>query len=822
MSIIFYDTETCGLTGPVVLIQYAIGDGEVKLWNVWKEPIQDTMDLIESFIFNEDGVCGFNLAFDHFQLQKIYNMFQLVDDKTRLPEDMIEELALLESRARDGDCLKPVKACDLMLVARRGPYQNTMGRKSIIIRRIPNVIAYDLANLLETQIEISDIFFSRKKKKGPKWAIQDCTDKDGKLDHDFKNIVLSFRPSAALKVIANDLLGAKRYGRQRFNFKEIELDRKFWPGEVGFAPFATAISSANNSWKISKTFFVKDIRGKQTWPALIKYHISHWAFGTYARQYAEDDVKDTRAIYYKFGSPPMGDTESTLACMVASCRWRGYTINVEGIKEQKKKMQAVARSAPRSAREAKEYISGLMQPIEKLAFTTPKKMVLEKMVRTMETDCPCTLGESNHSHSGESNDGYSTLLESVAVEHVCLKCHGSGGIPHPATVRAQQVLDSRAAKKEIEIYDKLLTAGRFHASFNVIGTLSGRMSGSDRFNPQAIKSSEDVRSLFTLARPGDRLCGGDFESFEVAIAEANYNDPKLREELLSFTECFKCHGIDPKCEDCNGSNRARMKIHALFGTMCFPKMPYPEIVKNKVVYTRSKSGFFSKIYGGNYYTLMNRLDVDEKAALDAEARFEANYPGVRRARLKIEAMFCSMKQPDGIGTQVEWHEPSDYIENMLTPPFRRYFTMENAICKALFNISNKPPKEWKKYRELKVWRRDRQQTVPGSVQSALYGAAFMIQGANMRAAANHVIQSTGAEITKDLQVQLWGLQPVGIERWLVQPMNVHDEVLTPAVDDPTLIDSINRIVEGIITKYKPLVPLIGIAWSNNMANWGSK
>ena len=814
---IYLDSETVGLTGPMVLFQWAEGDGPVELLSVWKEPFGVTLDLMEKLCYHPDGIVGFNLAFDWFQIQKIYNMFSLYVDRhdggrEHLPEDHIQELALLEAEARDGECLKPQKACDLMLVARRGPYQSTMNRKSIMIRRIPNVIAHELATLLESEVEVSDIYFSRRKKKGPKWQVVDCPlrDKPNKFDPDFKNIVMNFKASAALKVIANDLLGADRFSRKRAKFQDIELERQFWPGEAPFAPFATAISSPKNGWKISKTFFVKDIRGKRTWPALIKHHIDHWHYGTFARQYAEDDVTDTRSIYYKFGSPDLGDTESTLACMVASCRWRGFTVDIEGLKRQKAKMQEVARSAPKSAREAREYISGLMSPVEALGFTTTRKMVLENMVRTMEADCPVCKGEGTVTNS-------ETLEESN-----CLKCEGSGGVPHPCTLRAQQVLDARAAKKEIEIYDKLLTAGRFHASFNVIGTLSGRMAGTDRLNPQAIKSSKEVRSLFTLAQPGFTLCGGDFEAFEVSLAEANYNDPKLREQLLSKTECYKCGGKNSNCDDCHGTNQTPMKIHALFGTMCFPKMTYAEIVKNKVVYTRSKSGFFSKIYGGNYVTLMNRLDVDEKAALEAEARFDNTYEGVKRARVKIETMFCSMRQPNGIGTKVEWHEPADYIENMLTPPFRRYFTLENAICKALFQIANNPPNSWKSYKDIKVWRKDRQQTVPGSVQSALYGAAFQLQAANMRAAANHVIQSTGAEITKDLQVRLWGLQPAGIDSWYIQPFNVHDEVNAVAFDDPTLLESINKVVTSIIDKYKPMVPLIGIDWKNRMKSWGEK
>ena len=39
MPAIFFDTETCGFHGPVVLVQWAEGvDGEVHLHSVWKEP----------------------------------------------------------------------------------------------------------------------------------------------------------------------------------------------------------------------------------------------------------------------------------------------------------------------------------------------------------------------------------------------------------------------------------------------------------------------------------------------------------------------------------------------------------------------------------------------------------------------------------------------------------------------------------------------------------------------------------------------------------------------------------------------------------------
>jgi hypothetical protein len=35
---LFLDSETCGFVGPMVLFQYAIGNGPVTLHEVWKRP----------------------------------------------------------------------------------------------------------------------------------------------------------------------------------------------------------------------------------------------------------------------------------------------------------------------------------------------------------------------------------------------------------------------------------------------------------------------------------------------------------------------------------------------------------------------------------------------------------------------------------------------------------------------------------------------------------------------------------------------------------------------------------------------------------------
>jgi len=294
---------------------------------------------------------------------------------------------------------------------------------------------------------------------------------------------------------------------------------------------------------------------------------------------------------------------------------------------------------------------------------------------------------------------------------------------------------------------------------------------------------------------------GDFSAFEVTIADAVCDDEALRAELM-----------------------AGRKIHALFGMALFPGHTYEEIKATdgteNDLYTKGKQGFFGSIlYGGNELTLVNKLGVKKDDAITAIETFGKKYKGVGRWRKRVANSFCSMTQPDGIGTAVIWKDPADYAETMLG--FRRYFTLENAICKELFTLAQKPPKQWKDMgKGMKVCRRDRVQTAGGAVQSALYGAAFMIQAANMRAAANHEIQSPGAEITKAIQRCIWDLQPCGIHDFIVAPMNIHDEII--CVNQPQMVDTVAEQVRSGVEQYRKFVPLLGIDWCKRALTWADK
>ncbi len=782
---LFFDTETCGLHGQMVLLQWAIDDGPIHLFEVWKKPIGETLDLIEFICRHE--VCGFNLVFDWFHLAKTYTVFSLFP-REWIPEEHIEEIAARESEGCFGLGLKPIAACDLLLHSRRGEYQKLMSRGDIRIRRVPTPLAYAMALELEDRVEFDDILFARaKEKSAARWKVFDVLDKkSGLVDPCLKDVVLKFKPAGGLKFLAEYALGKK----PKAHFSDIELDKEFRPIELGYAPYATAISSRDKNWEVHA---VDGTLKGYAWPARIQKHIDHWHSHEKAREYATDDVVYTRELYYHFGSPDAGDNDSELACMVAVVRWRGFKIDIPGIRKLMTTAANVLAHSPVNINKpaaVRKYVRAVMTEIEAIPLDHSTKKKVLKEISQMKSDegdaCMLCLG------MGTQSDGTA-----------CLCCGGTGvmqGGLHPAAIRAQEVLDAKIAAKEVELYAKLLKAGRFHASFKVIGTLSSRMSGGDGLNAQGIKHDKSVRCMFPLAEGKNVLCGGDFDSFEVTIADAVFKDPKLHQVLLEGK-----------------------KIHAMFAMELFPGNSYEDILASDGakddMYGPGKAAIFAMMYGGDHNTLYQNQGIDLEIGEAAFNGFEKRFPGIKKSRECVQKAFCAMSQPRGIGTQVVWVDPSDYCETFLG--FRRYFTLENTVIKALYKLAQSVPKKWRQVK-MQVIRNEKRgpQTAGGAASSALYGAAFQIQAANTRAASNHLIQSPGAMITKDVQRAIWDLQPIGIHELMVAPMNIHDEVM--CVTDPEYVDKVADAVRKVTESYRKHVPLIGMTWNKVQANWAEK
>jgi len=779
-KLLYLDCESAGLHSMMVLLQYAVEDGPIILYEIWKEPVKTTLELIEYIC--QHTVVFFNAAFDWYHLAKIYTIWSLLPSDW-VPEEHIEEIAQIEPKGINGPCIKPAGVMDLFLYSRKGPFQSLMAREDIRIKRVPTALAYALAQDLEHRIELDGIYFAKSADRdAPRWKVYDLVSKRGIVNPDFKDVVLKFNAAGGLKFLAEYALGLT----PKHHFSDVELDSSWRPFELGYAPYALAVSSAPD-WECYNA------DGKlvgMAWPALIHEHIRHWHENAAAREYANDDIVYTRALYDYFGRPEPNDDDSILACMVAVVRWHGFEYDREGIEQLMQLAIARVSISPVNINKphaVRRYLMETLDEMEGIVIEESTRKAnlenLQKWYINKPESCTKCFG-----------DGH------ISEEVICARCNGTGTVQvglHPAAIRARELLEIKAASKEIELYAKLLKAKRFHASFKVIGALSSRMAGGDGLNAQGIKKTNTVRKMFPLTWEGYQLCGGDFDSFEVTLADAVFDDDKLHQTL-----------IDGK------------SIHALLGMELYNKT-YDEINDSKGtdfdMYSRAKSGMFGFLYGGDFNTWNQKLAIPLDEAKKAYDKWCAKYPGIGKARMRIFDNFCSMRQPGGLGTQVVWKEPADYCETFLK--FRRYFTLENKICKALFELANKPPAAWRAC-PIKVTRRDRVQTAGGAVQSALYGAAFQIQAASMRAANNHLIQSPGAQITKAVQRKIWDLQPPGVNKFRVVPFNIHDEIM--CVTHPDYIQIVADTVQKSVESFRPQVALIGLKWQMEMNNWAEK
>lgn len=721
VAMLYVDTESVGLTGPIVTIQTAVDDDEPEIYHVWENTVQETLDYIEGIC--EQPVCLFNATHDSFQLHKLYNIFAAlsVNNKDKLPDP--EEIEVIEKLQPRDYCLRPPRVQDIYVHLKRGMYQWLAKRGPIEIFSIPIQAAQSLIEWLDewTVKNLPPILFARRgdKRINP-WKMQEIEGKPG-----FVNLVLDFGGTLALKPITAHHFNVPVVG--------MEMPYHYYPEEYEFAP-----------WKCK-------------WRNKLQQHIHWWKTNPHAIKYATDDIrhlqrwaKELNIIKFNTndGDTPV-DIDSCLAWMVGGIRYHGLAIDNDAIKNKLAKLEEDMNKVPTAPAAALSYIKESLSPIEALTIKNTSKQTLKGIIR----------------HA--SND--------------------------EAKSRALSVLNIRKDKKRIELLEKLLVAGRFYPNFNIVGTLSNRMSGTSGINPQGIAKEKEIRSLFLLAdKDSDwTLSGGDFDGQEVTIAARIYNDENLTRDLL-----------------------AGKSIHQILASVA-NNVSYddPRIAKGTTKYDAAKGGVFSLIYGAQVPTFAATLGLEADEGAEVYEQFGNRYPGVKKARAITFDKFCPMKQPGGQGSKVIWGEPERYSYSL--GGYRRDFYLENLFCKLLFDTANKLPF---KLPEGKVERKKgRIQTITGATTTALYGAAFRIQQQNMAAAANNEIQATGAEITKRLQYSIYhALQPYGVFPYQVLLLNIHDEVLAVSKRP----DKVKEVVNETVMEMKKDIPLLAMKWKTGLSSWG--
>ena len=59
---------------------------------------------------------------------------------------------------------------------------------------------------------------------------------------------------------------------------------------------------------------------------------------------------------------------------------------------------------------------------------------------------------------------------------------------------------------------------------------------------------------------------------------------------------------------------------------------------------------------------------------------------------------------------------------------------------------------------------------------------------------------------------------MGINKWYVMPMNIHDEVQAPCA--PEVVDIVATKVANKVESFRDKVPLIKMKWKTHLPSWG--
>lgn len=769
MKTAYIDTETVGLYGPMAILQYAFDEDNPKLYNPWLEPVGVTLSLIERIY--ECRVVAHNLTFDHQKLQSFYNAaYKLCREQgaDAIPLHWLDEMVEYFYTERSEFCLKPPAAICTLLLCQKHLGGTSLAAKEVRVRQVPRIVAEALTELLNTYTDLPPIVFA-KRRDGGGWHVGESDKGDQWAD-----VVMKFDPSNGLKEVSKLVLGVQ--DTQKIG---TEVLPPVMPFELGYCPFAYVLKRSGI-----------ELEGP-LWPELLKSHIDFWNTNPNAVKYALSDIVLLRQLDDYFNRPEQ-DFDGDLAVQVASCRQAGFEIDMEQLAESARESLQVVDTAMINTdahAKVKAWLSEVLDPMERHVVSegcnkaTLKKLV-KNFVATEREECDCGTG--------------------------CVICRGKGYLePGPLVVaeRAAHVLEVRKHKKRLQLYNKLSVAKGAFPSFRVIGAKSGRMSGADSLNYHGIDGSREIRSIFTLAKDGWVVSGGDMNSQELAIAAAVMNDESLAVDI-----------------------ETGRSLHGEFAATIL-ECSYDQIMAKKedkgtpegVAYAKAKVCVYAMLYGAAAFNISLTLGCSEAEANRKIEAFFERYPHMKSTRETVKASLQCLRSTETGRIEIK-NPDKDYIDSCFG--FRRSFEIEMSIIRTLVSAMDNTSAMFESGGPLATWsntqviRRENKgsQTIKGAIQSALFGACFSLQGKVQRAALNHIIQSAGRTCTLRVQKRIWDeVQPVGIRRFRVKLMSVHDEVVTVSHRDDT-----KRIEQAVFAEMRELtrtIPLLSLDWSTDVGSW---
>lgn len=502
--------------------------------------------------------------------------------------------------------------------------------------------------------------------------------------------------------------------------------------------------------------------------------------------------RDIEYLFFldKFFKFPAQTDDDVCSEIVAFTRFRGFEIDAAGLEEYKKGLEGELEKIEKffpgvkllSPKERKKYLNSKFN----LRLKGTGKKSLEKLKRDLK-------------FAINSSDLFVATEMSTAVN----------------AQSAQILKEVEKIEKYNGLYQRktqakrLLEAGKFYPDFVVIGTQSGRMAGKGGINTQGIdRGKEGIRKYIKLSQ------GGDFDSLELNLAAYLYDDKMMQDDLCQIdmhlnTGLILINSFLPL------SYAEAKKIKENKG--------HPLHEKVKAVRQAGKTINFSMLYFCSDQRVQQILEENEIEggvflASEIRKKFLERYVGISLFSKKAEKKFCTLNPDSWFSCRADVDKMATRVENCFG--YTRNFEFEKLLCQLFVSdegIERTAQKECErlKIEEEKIVRKKEkgEQLIFRSILSARLGAILNIQSAVFRAAGNHIVQSSGAQMTKKLMGAIWKRKKVAL-------MNVHDEVnISPEYSDE--YEEIKKIVEEFLESQRSLIPTLSMSW-DKMSVWADK
>jgi DNA polymerase I-like protein with 3'-5' exonuclease and polymerase domains len=375
----------------------------------------------------------------------------------------------------------------------------------------------------------------------------------------------------------------------------------------------------------------------------------------------------------------------------------------------------------------------------------------------------------------------------------------------------QAMLGYGAAKQRLDQALKLAQCqtGRAHPELRVMGTATNRMAGAAGFNYQGIAQVEKINGqLIGLRACIKTAAGGDFKSFEVAIAASAWQDRQMLSDLDNEVDMHTAVMVTA-----HPAVKGKLTYEEAIAAKEDKSNPFYPLVKR--CRDETKRITFGILYGAAAPKINEVLgfNIDDPRGQEVLDGFFTRYADAGAFRAQEERRFCTadVETWDVNSVSTMARNASNLTGST------RHFDFECDVAAILWKIG----RNFGKYVDVAriptgtIVRTEMKdiQTIKGAVQSAFLGGALAIQQAVCRAAINTPIQAAGGNLTKMLKAKLWYA--------LHTPMlNIHDE-LQWARHWNFNAEKVRNGIDEFVAEWKPHVKHIGLDYKET-TRWSDK